>query len=93
MSIEALVWGLFPAIVAVASVIASALMAVKARRVSHSVFSVIVVVLDALALWMLFAIFVLGGWPTYLPHVFIGATVCLVLVQSFLFWRRRHDVA
>jgi uncharacterized membrane protein YoaK (UPF0700 family) len=93
MSVEALLWGLFPALLAVASVIASALMAVKARRVFHSAFSVIVVVLDALALWMLFAIFVLGGWPTFLPHVFIGVTVLIVLAQTILFWRRRHDVA
>lgn len=95
MSIEALIWGLLPAIVAMASVIASALMAVKARRVPHTALSVMVVVLDALALWNLFAIFVLGGWPTFLPHVFIGLAALVVLVQTILFWRRRrrHDVA
>ena len=91
MSIETLLWGLLPAVVAVGAVLASAWMAVKIRRVLHSVFSVFVVVLDALALWMLFAIFVLGGWPTYLPHIFIGVTVCLVLTQAFVFWRQRHD--
>jgi hypothetical protein len=92
MSIEALLWGFFPAIVAVASVIASALITVKARRASHTVFCVSVVVLDALALWILFGIFVLGGWPTFLPHIFIGITVLVVLAQTILFWRRRHDV-
>jgi hypothetical protein len=93
MSIEALLWGLLPTVFALGAVFVSAWMALRVRRVVHSVFSVIVVILDALALWMLFAIFVLGGWPTYLPHVFIGATVCLVLVQAFLFRRRRHDMA
>ena len=67
-------------------------MAFRVRRIMHSVVSVIVVLLDALALWILFGIFVLGGWPTYLPHVFIGVTVFLVLVQALLFKRRRHDV-
>jgi uncharacterized membrane protein YoaK (UPF0700 family) len=93
MSIEALLWGLLPTVFALVAVVASAWMAHKVRRVIHSVFSVIVVVLDALALWMLFAIFVLGGWPTFLPHVFIGVTVVVVLIQAFLFMRRRHDVA
>jgi hypothetical protein len=92
MSIETLLWGLLPAILAIAAVFTSVLIAVRARRAFHSLSAIIVVLLDAMALWMLFAMFVMGGWPTYLPHIFIGATVFLAAIQGF-FWRQKHDAA
>ena len=93
MSIEALLWGLLPAFAAVATVFASARMAVKARRIPHSLVAIFVTVANAVALEMLFMMFVLGGWPTYLPHVFISVAVVFALVQGVVFSRQRHDAA
>ena len=89
MSIEALIWGILPSIVAFACVILSAVIAIRARRPLQSLLSVAAVTLDGLALWLLFAIFVLGSWPTFIPHILIGVSVLVLLLQTFSYWRHR----
>jgi hypothetical protein len=55
--------------------------------------SILVIAGVAWSLLILYRIFVLGAWPTYLPHVAIGGVVIIVITQTLLFRRTRHEVA
>jgi hypothetical protein len=93
MSIEALLWGLLPTVLAVCSVFVSLFVAFRTRRLFHFLVSILVIAGVAWSLLILSRIFVLGAWPTYLPHVAIGGVVIIVITQTLLFRRTRHEVA
>ncbi|HEU5071662.1 MAG TPA: hypothetical protein VFV96_14755 [Verrucomicrobiae bacterium] len=92
MSIEALLWGILPTMVALCAVIVSLFVACRARRVLHFVASAVVIGAVAWSLLILYRIFILGAWPTYLPHLAIGVALFIVMAQTFLFRSKRHDV-
>jgi len=88
MSIEALVlkllFGLLPGVAGVFAMILSYRVASKTRCVSDTIASIVVVVVVVLSLLMLFGIWILGGWPTFLPHILIGFALLLVSAQCLL---------
>ncbi len=84
MSSEALLWGLLPTVLAVCAVFSSLFVTFRARRPFHVLASILVIGGVAWSLMILYRIFVLGAWPTYLPHVAIGAGLIVVVIQAFL---------
>jgi hypothetical protein len=93
MSIEALLWGILPAIVALCAVFVSLLVAFRARRILHFAVSGIVIAAVTWSLLILYRIFALDAWPTYWPHVTIGVVLITVIAQTIRFRNRRHDAA
>ena len=93
MSIEALLWGLLPTIVALCALIVSLFVTFRARRVFHFAASAVVIATVVWSLLILYRIFVLGAWPSYLPHLAIGVVLIFVIAQTLLFRSKRHDLA
>ena len=93
MKIETLLWGLLPALVAVASWLGSFLIAVRARSLGQWIATTLVFAGVVWSLLCLHKIFVVGAWPTFLPHIVIAVAVFIVATQALLIRRRRQDVA
>ena len=85
--------GILPTVLAIAAVVSSVMVACRARHILHFVISAVVLAGVAWSLLILYRIFVLGAWPTYLPHFVIGILLFVVVAQIFLYRSRRHDVA
>jgi hypothetical protein len=84
-----LLFGALPTVVAVAAAVVSWLVSRRARSGIHWCASALVFVAAAWSLLLLYRMFVLGAWPTYLPHVVIGLAAVVVIVQTFLLRRSR----
>jgi len=93
MSIEALVWGLLPAVVALCAIAISVSLAFRARRILQFAASVVVTAGAAWSLLILYRIFILNRLPIYLPHFVIGLVSIIVVVQVLLFRRSTRLVA
>ena len=92
MSIEDLIWGLIPSVVAIGIWAGSIMMSVKARGFAHIATSAILTVAMILSLAVLYSIFILNTWPTFIPHIVIAAGVVIVVVQ-LQFYRKRQRPA
>ncbi len=92
MSIEALFWGIIPTVVAVATVFGSLFMSWKERRITHFITSAIVLIGVVWSLAVLYRIFLLGAWPTFLPHVIIGVALIAFAAQAILLRSRKRDL-
>ena len=94
MDIEALIlFGVLPTVLAIAAVVSSLMVACRSRRFGHWIISAIVLAGVAWSLLILYRIFVLGAWPTYLPHYVIGILVVVVITQICWHRNRRHHAA
>ena len=84
-----LLFGALPAVIGIAAVTVSWLISRRAHSAAHWGASVLVFFAAAWSLLILYRIFVLGAWPTYLPHVVIGLAVVVVVLQTLLLRRSR----
>ena len=91
MSKDALLWGLLPTIIAICAGLISLFAAFKSQRISQIVASAVVVPSFAWTLLMLYRMFVLSAWPSYLPHLLIFVALVIVTAQVIMFWRNRND--
>jgi hypothetical protein len=87
MSIEALIWGLLPAVVALCAAAISVFLALRARRIFQFAASAVVTAGAAWSLLILYRIFFLNRLPIFLPHFVIGLVSVVVVVQVFFFKR------
>ena len=78
MVIEQVLWGVFPALVGVVLIVATVSIAVREATPSQWLLSLATVILCGYALWVLWRVFFLRAWPTFLPHLLIavGAMLC-----------------
>jgi len=88
MSIEALVWGLLPAVAALCAAVISVSLAFRARGIFQCAASVVVISGTAWSLLILYRIFLLNRLPIYLPHFVIGLVLVIVVVQLLLFKKK-----
>lgn len=89
MSIEALIWGLLPSAVAIAIMAWSIVMAFKARGIAHIATSAFLSIALIYSLLVLYNIFILSSWPTFIPHILIAAGLVIVVVQWLLYRKGR----
>jgi hypothetical protein len=87
MGLELIVWGVCPALLGGALISASVSLSARRRTLPQVLLSVGTVTLCVYALWVLWRIFVLGAWPTFVPHLLIGISVALYVLQV-VFHRR-----
>ena len=89
MSIEALIWGSIPSAVAIGIGTWSIMMSVKARGIAHIATSAFLSIALIFSLAVLYSIFILNSWPTFIPHIVIAAGTVIVIVQ-WLFYRKKQ---
>jgi len=82
-STEAFIGIYLPALIAVGIAATSILAAVRTGTMLQVIICAVLVVAMAFCLLMLWAM-LRGAWPSFLPHIIIGAAVPLVLVQRLL---------
>ncbi len=90
--IEDLLWGLIPSAVAIGICAWSIVMAFKARGIAHIAISAFLSLALIWSLIVLYRIFILNTWPTFLPHIVIAAGAVIAVVQ-WLFYRKRQRPA
>ena len=78
------IWGILPAVVALGAIVLSIYSAIRNISAAQLVLGVPVLVVSGFSLVVLKRIFIDGAWPTYLPHLAIGASCLLVGVQVWL---------
>ena len=83
-SAELIVWGVLPAVVAVAAIALSARSATRHSGAVQLALSGAVLALSLFALLVLKRIFIDGAWPTAVPHLAIAASCCLAGVQRWV---------
>lgn len=66
-NLETFCWSVVPAIIAIIMAFNTVWLARKARSVAHSIVSIIALACIIWSLVMLYRIFIIGEWPTYLP--------------------------
>lgn len=84
MNTETIIWGLIPAILAIASVVFSILMLWRDRTKKQAIAAFLVIGLSAWALAVFYAIFVNGAWPTILGHIAAGLAFFICIIQLIL---------
>ena len=86
---EQFVWGIFPSLVGLVAVVLSLSVAFR-RPPKYHLFGTATVVIAVLwSLIVLYRIFILGAWPTYLPHVVIATAFAIAGIQTLIFRRKR----
>ena len=88
-SAELIVWGVLPAVVAVAAIALSVRSATRHFGAVQLALSVAVVGLTLFALLVLKRIFIDSAWPTALPHLAIAFACCLAGLQR---WTAPNEV-
>jgi len=75
MNIEMVLWGILPAMVAIAACVFSIIISYKTRKVHHICASVIVFLGVIGSLFDLYNVFFRGAWPDnvgFLSHILVG---------------------
>ena len=91
MSVELALWGLLPASLSVGMIVLTAWAAAKRRTLAQSGLSLAIVALCLSALWILYRIFVIGAWPTAIPHLLIVLAAALCALQRWMLSKVSHD--
>jgi hypothetical protein len=91
--IEIVLWGVVPAVVAVCCIATSLVCTVRRPSGVQALLSLLSITFGGLSLYVLKEIFLDGAWPTFLPHVGIGASVVVAVVQVMLHrgWVPKHE--
>ena len=79
-----------PAFVAIVASVLSLSAAFVSQRLVQVLVSAIVIGLNVFSLVLLYRIFIEGAWPIFLPHIAIGFSMVVAIVQ---FACRRKGVA
>jgi len=82
-----LLFAALPTVLSVAAIVTSSMISRRARSGAQWFTTSLVFLANGCSLLVLYWIFGLGAWPTYLPHIVIGITLGVVTAQA-LFLRR-----
>ena len=77
-------WGILPTLAALIIVTKSAMVLTKAKTTFNWIITISIMILNSLALAILYYIFNLDAWPTLMPHGFIGFSLILVIFQMVI---------
>ena len=88
MSSEMLWAGITPAVFAVLGIIISVYSVIRNLSIAQFLFAIPVILGMAFSLWVLYNIFILGAWPTYMPHIMIACLLPVVIGQVLVAHRR-----
>ena len=89
MNVDQLVWGVVPGCLGVGLILAALNVAIRRRSPSQFALTIATATLSAVALWMLWRIFVLRAWPTILPHLLLVCAGISFAMQRYLQGQRR----
>lgn len=80
MELEAIIWIYLPMIIATLEVIWSLKLTIKKNSYFDSIASFLILFLNGLSIYILILI-LNGAWPTYTPHIAIGISTILTVIQ------------
>jgi len=80
MELETLLWFYFPILIAFIGTIFSVRITKKRPSFLNLAFSFLSIILNGFSIYILLQI-LRGAWPSYLPHLGIGTTTFLTLMQ------------
>jgi hypothetical protein len=80
MDIEAIFWVYLPIAIAIVEVIWSLKLTIQKNSYFDSIASFLILFLNGLSIYILILI-LNGAWPTYTPHIAIGISTILTVIQ------------
>lgn len=87
--IELAFWAVAPSLLILFGLVLSLVLAFRIRRLSQFLFFVPALFLGAAALFLLYQMWVLGAWPTFVPYILTGIMSLVVCAQILWYLIRR----
>ena len=80
MVVEEFIWIYMPLIIAILEIFLSGKSIRKKRSIFGIISFVFILLMNLFAGYILIAI-LMGGWPTYVPHIMVGISSILLIIQ------------
>ena len=90
IEIQLLLWGTVPTLFALAATLVSFYASAKIRTATHFFATGVVILSVWWSLVILYRIFILGAWPTFLPHFAIASASLIAMAQGCHFLVRKQ---
>jgi hypothetical protein len=81
MDLKLLVWGYLPMIIAFIEIIWSLKLLLKSSLFLNVLLSISIALLNTFSLYVLYLMFFTETWPTFVPHILIGISTILIIIQ------------
>jgi hypothetical protein len=81
MDLKLLVWGYLPMIIAFIEIIWSLKLLLKSSLFLNVLLSISITLLNTFSLYVLYLVFFIEAWPTFVPHILIGISTILIIIQ------------
>ena len=81
MDLKLLVWGYLPMIIAFIEIIWSLELLLKSSLFLNVLLSISITLLNTFSLYVLYLVFFIEAWPTFVPHILIGISTILIIIQ------------
>ena len=81
MYLELLVWGYLPMIIAFIEIMWSLKLLLKSPLFLNVLLSISIALLNTFSLYVLYLMFFTETWPTFAPHILIGVSTLLIIIQ------------
>jgi len=81
MDLKLLLWGYIPMIIAFVEIIWSLKLLLKNPLFLNVLLSISITLMNTLSLYVLYLIFFTAAWPTFIPHILIGISTILIIIQ------------
>jgi len=91
MTPEIIYWGVVPSVVSAVGVAMTVVASTRRFLIGNILLSAISLALHFYSLYILYLIFILGYYPTYIPHVLIAVGSAVSLTQFIVSFNRRTD--
>lgn len=89
MDLEAVIYGYIPILIGILEIISSSCLTSKKRKIFNFIFSIIISASNTLAIYILIQILI-GAYPNYTPHIFIGISTILLVIQYFINRKKKN---
>ena len=81
MDLKLLLFGYIPMIIAFAEIIWSLKLLLKNPLFLNVLLSISITLMNTLSLYVLYLIIFTEAWPTFIPHILIGISTILIIIQ------------
>lgn len=81
MDLKLLVWGYLLMIIAFIEIIWSLKLLLKSSLFLNVLLSISITLLNTFSLYVLYLVFFIESWPTFVPHILIGISTILIIIQ------------
>ena len=90
MVLETLTWCVLPAIICLFVIVLTIRLSIKIKKLFSWILSLIILIAASLSFAILCTIYFTDSWPTFIPHIAIGFSIILLLIQFTL--RKKRSI-